>query len=75
MGRVRVGSNMPEIVEGKHSGGRKRKEGRGLREMRHVLLAQPQTVRQADPPGVQTLRSGLAEHSLFKLVRRQDSLS
>ena len=71
---MRVGSNMPEIVEGKHSG-RKRKEGRGLREMRHVLLAQPQTVRQTLPPGVQTLRSELAEHSLFKLVRRQDSPS
>ena len=63
---------MPEIVEGKHSG-RKRKEGRGLREMRHVLLAR--TDSSADPPGVQTLRSELAEHSLFKLVRRQDSLS
>ena len=39
---VRVGSNMPEIAEGKQEeeGKEGREGGRGLREMRHVLLAQ-----------------------------------
>ena len=38
---VRVGSNMPEIAEGKQEEeGKEEKEGRGLREMRHVLFAQ-----------------------------------
>ena len=57
MGRVRVGSNMPEIVEGKHRSGRKRKEGRGLREMRHVLLAQTVETLRGSRKGRASLRN------------------
>ena len=71
---MRVGSNMPEIVEGKHSG-RKRKEGRKRTARNASCPPRTATDSSADPPGVQKLRGERVEHSLFfKLARRQDSL-
>ena len=61
---VRVGSNMPEIAEGKQE--EEGKEGREGEDFEKCAMSSSHR-QHSGRRGVQKLRSELAEHSLFKL--------